>query len=127
VETGAISTASPAKQSGAWNRDEFIQFLGRTCGLLAKHGKDGAIHCVCMDWRHADELIAAGRAVYSELKNIAVWAKSNPGMGSLYRSQHELVFVFKSGMGRHTDNEQLWNGRFWRKADVNLHLLGGDC
>ena len=55
----------------------------------------------------ADELIAAGRAVYSELKNIAVWVKSNPGMGSLYRSQHELIFVFKSGMGRHTNNVEL--------------------
>jgi DNA modification methylase len=60
-----------------------------------------------MDWRHADELIAAGRAVYSELKNIAVWVKSNAGMGSLYRSQHELVFVFKSGMGRHIINVEL--------------------
>jgi hypothetical protein len=50
-----------------------------------------------MDWRHADELLAAGREVYSELKNIVVWVKNNAGMGSLYRSQHELVFVFKSG------------------------------
>jgi DNA modification methylase len=60
-----------------------------------------------MDWRHADELIAAGRDIYSELKNIVVWVKSNPGMGSLYRSQHELVFVFKSGNGRHTNNIEL--------------------
>jgi hypothetical protein len=54
-----------------------------------------------MDWRHAAELLAAGQDVYSELKNIAVWVKNSPGMGSLYRSQHELVFVFKSGYGRH--------------------------
>jgi DNA modification methylase len=104
---GKVRHREFAQASGELNRDEFIQFLAKTCGLLAKHSKDGAIHFVCMDWRHADELIAAGRAVYSELKNIAVWVKSNPGMGSLYRSQHELVFVFKSGMGRHTNNVEL--------------------
>src|SRR5258708_18804417 len=60
-----------------------------------------------MDWRHADELIVAGREVYSELKNLAVWVKTNPGMGSLYRSQHELIFIFKSGAGRHTNNIEL--------------------
>jgi DNA modification methylase len=81
--------------------------LNKTCALLATHSRNGAIHFVCMDWRHADELFAAGRDVYSELKNIAVWVKSNPGMGSLYRSQHELVFVFKSGTGRHTNNVEL--------------------
>lgn len=109
---GKVRHREFAQASGELNRDEFIQFLAKTCGLLAKHSKDGAIHFVCMDWRHADELITAGRAVYSELKNIAVWVKSNPGMGSLYRSQHELVFVFKSGMGRHTNNVELGkNGR----------------
>jgi hypothetical protein len=88
-------------------RDEFIQFLIKACGLLASHSRDGAIHFVCMDWRHADELLAADRKVYSELKNIAVWVKSNAGMGSLYRSQHELIFVFKAGAGRHPNNVEL--------------------
>jgi DNA modification methylase len=60
-----------------------------------------------MDWRHADELLTSGRNVYSEHKNIAVWVKSNAGLGSLYRSQHELIFVFKSGDGRHTNNIEL--------------------
>jgi DNA modification methylase len=104
---GKVRHREFAQASGELNRDEFIQFLTKTCELLAKHSKDGAIHFVCMDWRHADELIAAGRDVYSELKNIAVWVKGNPGMGSLYRSQHELVFVFKSGTGRHTNNIEL--------------------
>jgi DNA modification methylase len=104
---GKVRHREFAQASGELNRDEFIQFLTKTCGLLAKHSKDGAIHFVCMDWRHADELIAAGRDIYSELKNIVVWVKSNPGMGSLYRSQHELVFVFKSGNGRHTNNIEL--------------------
>jgi DNA modification methylase len=65
-----------------------------------------------MDWRHLDEMLAAGRAAYSELKNLCVWAKDNGGMGSLYRSQHELVFVFKHGRASHRNNVQL--GRFGR-------------
>jgi DNA modification methylase len=104
---GKIRHREFAQASGELSRDEFIQFLTKTCTLLAKYSGNGAIHFVCMDWRHADELLAAGRAVYSELKNIAVWVKSNPGMGSLYRSQHELIFVFKSGTGRHTNNVEL--------------------
>jgi DNA modification methylase len=104
---GKIRHREFAQASGELSREEFIRFLSDSCAVLAKHSKNGAIHFVCMDWRHADELIAAGRDVYTELKNIAVWVKSNPGMGSLYRSQHELVFVFKSGTGRHTNNIEL--------------------
>jgi DNA modification methylase len=104
---GKVRHREFAQASGELSRDEFVQFLSKTCGLLARHSRDGAIHFVCMDWRHSDELLAAGRGVYSELKNIAVWVKSNPGMGSLYRSQHELVFVFKSGTGQHTNNVEL--------------------
>lgn len=104
---GKVRHREFAQGVGELSRDEFIGFLAKTCGLLAKHSKDGAIHFVCMDWRHTDELLTAGRDAYFELKNIAVWVKSNPGMGSLYRSQHELVFVFKSGTGRHTNNIEL--------------------
>ena len=60
-----------------------------------------------MDWRHVKEMIAAGEAVYSELKNLCVWAKTNGGMGSLYRSRHELVFVWKSGTAPHINNVEL--------------------
>lgn len=109
---GMVRHREFAQASGELNRDEFILFLTKACGSLAKHSRDGAIHFVCMDWRHADELIAAGRTIYTELKNIAVWVKSNAGMGSLYRSQHELVFVYKSGTGRHTNNIEL--GKYGR-------------
>ena len=109
---GKIRHREFAQGVGELNRDEFIQFLTKACGFLARHSKDGAIHFVCMDWRHAEELIAAGSDVYSELKNIAVWVKDNPGLGSLYRSQHEMVFVYKVGTGRHTNNVELGkNGR----------------
>ena len=67
----------------------------------------GAIHYVCMDWRHQREIIAAGEEVYSELMNLCVWNKSNAGMGSLYRSKHELIFVFKAGQGAHINNVAL--------------------
>jgi DNA modification methylase len=104
---GKVRHREFAQGVGELSRDEFIAFLTKTCGLLAKHSRDGAIHFVCMDWRHTDELLAAGREVYSEHKNIAIWVKSNPGMGSLYRSAHELVVVFKSGTGRHINNVEL--------------------
>ena len=77
-----------------------------------------------MDWRHLGEVLAAGRAAYTDLKNLCVWAKTNGGMGSLYRSQHELVFVFKAGTGSHINNVELGkHGRYrtnlWSYAGIN--------
>jgi DNA modification methylase len=70
------------------------------------------------------ELLAAGKQVYAELKNVCVWVKDNGGMGSLYRSQHELIFVFKSGKEGHHNNIQLGQfGRYrtnvWNYPGVN--------
>ena len=101
-----------AMASGEMTFPEFQNFLLSTCGLLARHSNDGSIHYICMDWRHSGELLAAGRAIYSEHKNTCVWVKSNAGMGSLYRSQHEFIFVFKNGHAPHRNNVQL--GRFGR-------------
>src|ERR1700716_120984 len=101
-----------AMASGEMTYAEFQNFLLSACILLARHSSDGSIHFFCMDWRHAGELLAAGRTVYSEHKNTCVWVKSNAGMGSLYRSQHEIVFVFKNGQAPHRNNVQL--GRFGR-------------
>jgi hypothetical protein len=92
---------------GEMDETQFIDFLTRSFTLLARHSIDGAIHFTCMDWRHAAELMAAGRNVYTELKNICIWVKHNAGMGSFYRSQFELVFVFKHGRGSHRNNVQL--------------------
>ena len=91
--------------SGEMDSTEFTSFLSEAFRNLAAFSVDGSIHFVCMDWRHVEELLAAGRAAYGELKNLCVWVKDNAGMGSLYRSQHELVFVFKhgrNGSGRET-------------------------
>ena len=86
-----------AMASGEMSQAEFTAFLRSVFGHLATFSVDGAIHFQCMDWRHVSEIMAAGTAAYTDLKNICVWAKNNGGMGSLYRSQHEFVFVFKSG------------------------------
>ena len=109
---GQIRHREFAMAYGEMDEAEFTNFLAAALGLAARHSKDGAIHFVCMDWRHIGELLAAGRPIYSELKNICVWVKHNAGMGSFYRSQHEFVFVFKYGRGRHRNNVEL--GRFGR-------------
>jgi hypothetical protein len=85
--------------TGEMSSEEFTEFLARALGHHAAYSGQGASQFVCMDWRHLGELLRAGEAVYSELKNLCVWKKSNAGMGSFYRSQHEFVFVFQHGVG----------------------------
>lgn len=98
--------------SGEMTSAEFEAFLKTSFELMARHSNNGSIHFVFMDFRHMREILGAGMSAYSELKNLCVWAKTNGGMGSLYRSQHELVFVFKSGTAPHTNNVELGrNGR----------------
>lgn len=111
-----------AMASGEMSTEAFQAFLAQSLAQAASHLKDGAIAFVCMDWRHMSELSAAGQAVFSELKNVCVWTKSNGGMGSLYRSQHELVFVFKRGSGEHRNNVQL--GRHGRNR-TNVWAYAG--
>jgi hypothetical protein len=90
-----------AVASGEFSPSAYQAFLRTALGHAAQHSNDGAIHYVCTDWRHQRELVAAGDEVYGELLNICVWTKGQTGNGSLYRSQHELVFVFKVGKGVH--------------------------
>jgi DNA modification methylase len=96
-----------AMASGEMSEAEFTGFLTTSLGAMAAQTKDGAIHFICMDWRHLPELLAAGKAVYHEQKNLCVWVKSNGGMGSLFRSQHELIAVFKKGAAPHINNVDL--------------------
>lgn len=93
--------------SSEMSEAEFLLFLSRACALFARHSQDGSLHYLFIDWRHISELITAGKTTYTKLLNIAVWVKNTPGMGSLYRSQHELVAIFKSGHGLHRNNIQL--------------------
>jgi DNA modification methylase len=104
---GEIQHREFAMASGEMSPQAFTDFLKSTFACLIAHTTDGSIHYVCMDWRHIGEIMEAGNCVYSELKNLVVWAKSNAGMGSLYRSQHELIFVWKSGTAPHLNNVKL--------------------
>jgi hypothetical protein len=109
---GAIQHENFRMASGELSESEFIDFLARAFSLMASHSRPGSLHFVCIDWRHLYEMSVAGRQVFSETKNVCVWVKSNGGMGSLYRSQHELIFVFKNGTEPHRNNVQL--GQFGR-------------
>ena len=121
--------------SGEMTREQFSAFLGETLAALLPLLADGAIVFVAMDWRHIEELTAAGNRCGLVLKNLCVWVKTNAGMGTFYRSQHELIFVFKHGQGAHQNNFELGqHGRtrsnVWRYAGVNtfgknrMDLLG---
>jgi DNA modification methylase len=113
-----------AMASGEMSEAAFRSFLEATLGAAAQASRDGAVHFVCMDWRHMDDVSAVGGNVYGELLNLCVWNKSNAGMGSLYRSKHELVFVFKVGTAPHFNAVELGrHGRnrtnVWDYASVN--------
>jgi hypothetical protein len=119
---GAIHHRPFPMASGEMDKAAFTTFLSQACRNLAAFSADGSIHFVCMDWRHVGELLAAGHEAYGELKNLCVWIKDNGGMGSLYRSQHELVFVFKHGRNGHRNNVQL--GQFGRNRTNVWHYPG---
>ncbi len=121
---GRVQHREFAMAAGEMDEQAFTGFLTTVLGHLARHSQDGAIHFVFMDWRHTGELLAAGRAVYAELKNLIVWNKSNAGMGSFYRSKHELVFAFKAGTAPHVNTFELGqHGRYrsnvWDYPGVN--------
>jgi DNA modification methylase len=121
---GAIHHRPFPMASGEMDRPEFTAFLGEAFRNLAAFSLDGSLHYLFMDWRHIEELLAAGRGVYGELKNLCVWVKDNAGMGSFYRSQHELVAVFKHGRQGHRNNVQL--GQFGRNRTNVWHYPGAN-
>ncbi len=93
-----------AMGSGEMSATEFTEFLGTVMKQVCKVSEQGSIHYLCMDWRHMTEMLTAGNRHYAELKNLCVWVKDRPGMGTFYRSQHELVFVFKHGQDKHQNH-----------------------
>jgi len=113
-----------AMASGEMTDDAFRRFLADTLGACAAVSREGAVHFVCMDWRHLDDVSSVGKSVYGDLLNICVWNKSNAGMGSLYRSKHEMVFVYRVGQASHLNMVELGrHGRnrtnVWDYASVN--------
>jgi DNA modification methylase len=129
VGRGKIKHREFASASGEMSPPQFTQFLIDWMMLAARYSNVGALTFAFMDWRHLGEILAAGRQVYGELKQLIVWAKTNAGQGSHYRSQHELIFMFKNGNGQHQNNMQL--GRYgrnrsnlWTYAGVNTFRTG---
>ncbi|MEY3703673.1 MAG: hypothetical protein RLZZ561_1293 [Pseudomonadota bacterium] len=128
---GRVKHREFVQGSGELSETEFRCFLADGLGEMAKVSRDGSLHYVFMDWRHLPELLSAGRCAYDDWLNLCVWAKSNAGMGSLYRSQHELVGVFKKGRRPHCNNVELGaNGRHrsnvWNYAGANTFKAGRD-
>ncbi len=112
-----------AMGSGEMSSDQFKEFLSSAFDLLIKHSIDGSIHYICMDWRHIPELQAAAKN-YTQLKNLCIWVKSNGGMGTFYRSRHELIFAYKNGTAPHLNSFELGqHGRnrsnVWQYAGMN--------
>ena len=121
---GRVKHREFVQASGEKTSAQFVKFLDDSLGLLAEHATDGSVHFVCTDWRRLDEMLAAGRRAYRELKNVVVWTKTNAGMGSFYRSQHEMILVWKNGRAKHVNNIELGkHGRnrsnVWTYAGAN--------
>lgn len=110
--------------SGEMSESEFTDFLGMSFSLMDEFCEDGSIIMSFMDWRHQREILAAAEPIFGPIKQLCVWAKDNGGMGTFYRSQHELVYVFKKGKAPHVNNFGLGeNGRYrtnvWSYPGVN--------
>ena len=127
-----------AMASGEMSQSQFRDFLKDTLGAAADCSRAGAVHFVCMDWRHMDDVSVVGSTVYGDLLNLCVWNKSGAGMGSFYRSKHELIFVYRVGnttthlnmieLGKHGRNRtNVWDYasansmRGGRREDLELH------
>jgi DNA modification methylase len=126
---GHIRHREFAMASGEMTEAEFSEFLKTNFERLAANTTDGSVHMVCMDWRHQGKMLAAGREVYSELKNLCVWNKSNAGMGTFYRSKHELIYVWKNGTAAHANNFELGqHGRYrtnvWDYPGISTQRAG---
>ena len=127
--SGKVKHREFAMASGEMSVPEFTTFLTQAFRGMADHSTDGSIHFLCMDWRHMGEMLAVGHAIYDELKNLIVWAKDNGGMGTFYRSRHELIFVFKKGTAPHLNSFELGqHGRYrtnvWNYRGVNTMRAG---
>ena len=120
---GSVQHRSFAMAAGEMSEEEFTGFLAEVFGNLAAVSIDGAIQFIFMDWRHLGELLAAAKSRYDEIKNLIVWVKTNAGMGSFYRSQHEMILAAKVGTAPHINNFKLGSKRYrtnvWTYPGVN--------
>ena len=119
---GAVKHGDFAMGCGEMSAAEFEAFLRTALRHAVTYSDDGSIHFVFMHWAKIRELLSSTAELYSETKNLCIWSKTNAGMGSLYRSRHELIFVFKNGTAPHINNVEL--GRFGRNRS-NVWEYGG--
>lgn len=129
VGRGAIRQREFLQASGEMSETQFREFLETALALATRYSVAGSLHYLFMDWRHAYDLQMVGRSVYTSMENLVVWVKTNGGMGSFYRSQHELIFVFKNGDAPHLNNIELGrHGRnrtnVWNHAGANSFRAG---
>jgi DNA modification methylase len=129
IGRGAIKHDEFAMASGEMSKEQFVAFLKESLRTAAAASVDGAVHFACMDWRHVAELVAAGREVYAKMLNLIAWVKTNAGQGSFYRSQHELIGVFRVGTSPHLNTIELGrHGRnrsnVWQYAGANTFKPG---
>lgn len=127
--SGSVKHREFAMAAGEMSSAEFTAFLRTSFRNLVMFSCDGSIHFICMDWRHMAEIQAAAEGVFAELKNLIVWVKDNGGMGTFYRSRHELVFAFKNGTAAHINSFELGqHGRYrtnvWQYKGVNTLKAG---
>lgn len=114
--------------SGEMTAEEFRSFSHKSFVNLTEYSKQGSIHFICMDWRHMQDVLISADGLYSELKNLIVWVKDQGGMGTFYRSRHELIFAYKYGKGEHINSFELGqHGRYrtnvWQYRNANLEEL----
>jgi DNA modification methylase len=128
---GAIQHREFAMASGEMTDAEFRAFLKACVSLLVRYSAPQSVHYLCMDWRHIQALLAVGAEAYTDLLNLCVWVKNNAGLGSFYRSSHELIAVFRNGKKTHRNNVQL--GKFgrnrtnvWQYPGVQTQAKQGD-
>jgi DNA modification methylase len=129
---GKVARRDFVMGSGEMSDAEFEALLRDSLSCAATVTMAGGIHFVCMDWRSVDRLIGVGRGTYAEFKNLIVWVKDNGGMGAFYRSQHELIAVFKVGKAAHINTFGLGEtGRYrtnvWSYPGVNTFGKGRDA
>src|SRR5947209_2529408 len=129
VGRGKTKHSEFAMASGEMSSPDYVDFLGTVLDVAAGVSRDGAVHYVCNDWRHVSELLAAAKSVYAAMLNLVVWAKTNAGQGSFYRSAHELIGVFRVGAAAYLNNIELGrHGRsrsnVWHYAGVNSFRAG---
>ncbi len=127
--SGKIKHREFAMASGEMSKGEFTTFLQKAFANMADNSLDGSIHYICMDWRHMQEVMDAGNKIYDEFKNLIVWVKDNGGMGTFYRSRHEMIFAFKKGTAPHINTFELGqHGRYrtnvWEYKGVNTMRAG---